>query len=174
MRSPPPLSASQRAYTFQREKFLAGIATRAERLADDGYTVEAGERCHEYLVTPPNTHIPYLVNALRHTCTCCFYRRQMEGEPLAEDGLIVPCKHLRGLKALIRAQYRRLQQEQRWCCYYRLRLHWLQTLAAQWQEHQREQQQREEAQSASPTLLCRHCAAQGTPCDARFKGDRTR
>ena len=97
MRS-PPLSPSQRAYLFQRESFLARIEERAARLDQDGYTVEMGARCHEFLVTPPNTGIPYVVNALCQTCTCCFYRRQVEGEPLTRDGTPVPCKHLQGLK----------------------------------------------------------------------------
>ena len=111
MRS-PPLSPSQRAYTFQRDKFLAGIEGRAARLYEDGYAVEPGERCHEFLITPPGITIPYVVNALRLTCTCCFYRRQIEGEPLTKNGTIVPCKHLQGLKALVRAERRRLQEEE--------------------------------------------------------------
>lgn len=171
MRSPPPMSASQRAYMFQRDKFLARIMERALRLAEDGYTVERGEHCHEFLVTPPACSIPYVVNALEQTCTCCFFRRQMEGEPLTRDGTLVACKHLHGLKALIRAEYVQLAAQQRWCCYYRLRIGWLQTLAAQWQEHQARQCQQEASADAS-TLngsLCRRCAAQETVCNVNVK-----
>ena len=172
---PPPLSLSQRAYLFQRESFLTRIEERAARLGQDGYTVEPDCRPCCFVILPPGENPPYLVDALRQTCTCCFYRKQVQGEPLTKDGVIVACKHLRGLHALIRSECLQLKTEARWCCLYRLRAHWLITLAARAQEEQqRHGLEASQEASCSPTLLCRCCTAQRNECETtrNAKGDR--
>lgn len=103
----PTLSGSQRAYLFRREKFLAGIDDRAARLWEDGYQVmddpftdDDGSVFNVY----KDADSDYIVNPVEQTCTCPFHHKQRSGEPLTNDGTIVPCKHQKGLPMLIARQ----------------------------------------------------------------------
>lgn len=125
----PQLSATQRAYLFDRENFLARLQERANTLFENGYTVAptAALCVFAVLYDTPGGERSYLVNPVCGTCTCPFFTRQ-ETEPLT-NGPPIPCKHLRGLKQLIRCTRERYQQEQSWGCYFRLRLHWIASIA---------------------------------------------
>lgn len=131
----PDLSPSQFAYLFCREVFLKRIEERAQRLAEDGYSVRAMETPHVFLILCPKRVNTYQVHALNQTCTCPFYVKQVHDEPLTHDGSIVPCKHLVGLKMLLRKTRERLLQADE-CEAYRL---WAHTMA--WQAIERLRQE---------------------------------
>lgn len=131
----PQLSPTQFAYLFHREAFLKRIEERANRLAEDGYSVQATETPCVFLILCPMRVNVYLVHALDQTCTCPFYAKQVRDEPLTHDGAIVPCKHLVGLKTLLRKTRERLLQEDE-CEAYRL---WAHTMAWRARERLREE-----------------------------------
>ena len=130
--SEPRLSGTQRAYLFNRDKFLAGLEERATRLFESGYRVSETNRVHVFVVACPHAkgeHI-YFVDALADTCTCPFYTRQTDGEPLTEDGSILACKHIRGLPKLVRQVRLAYLEAGDLVCGYRLWAHWLAALTA--------------------------------------------
>jgi hypothetical protein len=120
---PPRLSPTQWAYLFDREAFLERLCRRALRLAEDGYTVQATETPGMFLVVCPAGVNAYTVHALEKTCTCPFYTRQAHDQPLTADGSLVPCKHLLGLKTLLRGTRERLLKDGDSCGAYRLWAH---------------------------------------------------
>ena len=127
----PRLSPSQRAYLFHREEFLKGLQTRAESLFQDGYRVSETKCPHKFVIYYPckEGEKTYFIDALAETCTCPFYARQARGEYIAEEGVILLCKHLRGLKELVCHTRRSHFKEGNTGCGYRLWLHWIATLA---------------------------------------------
>lgn len=147
----PQLSASQRAYLFNRENFLAGLRQRAATLFACGYTLWPTATPHVFVVTCPHKdgEKSYFVNAVTHTCTCPFLTRQKEGEPLTEDGTLLACKHLLGLRTLLRQMVQALKTEGDLNCYYRLRAHWLGVLA---EKHRQEHDDLDMADN--PFLTC--------------------
>lgn len=122
----PRLSPLQYAYLFHQEAFLERLGGRARRLAEDGYAVEATATPYVFRILCPKRVNTYCVHALEKTCTCPFYTQQAHDEPLTADGSIVPCKHLRGLRRLLRRTRERLLKEGRTCEAYRL---WAHTMA---------------------------------------------
>jgi hypothetical protein len=122
----PRLSPTQWAYLFHREAFLERLCRRALRLAEDGYTVQATETPCVFLVVCPAGVNAYTVHALEKTCTCPFYTKQAHDEPLTADGARIACKHLLGLKTLLRKTRERLLRDGAECEAYRL---WAQTMA---------------------------------------------
>jgi hypothetical protein len=55
--------------------------------------------------------------------------QQADGEPLTEDGTLLPCKHLRGLRRLIRQTRQAHLEQGDTHCGYLLWIHWLATLS---------------------------------------------
>ena len=123
------LSPSQKSYRDNPSGFLERLQARAESLAQDGYTAYPANAPHAFVVAPDRPKggevAGYLVHPLCGTCSCPFYARQLQGEYLGEDETLVPCKHLTGLPALIRATCRRHANEGdiHACC--RLWQHWM-------------------------------------------------
>ena len=131
MMEEPRLSPSQRAYRSDREQFLKRLETSAERLFADGYRAATTECHYVFVLTCPHKdgEKSYLVDALRETCICAFYTRQVEGELLDEDGSILACKHLRGLKRLVKQTRVALFTEGETGSGYRLWVHWIAVLS---------------------------------------------
>lgn len=125
------LSQSQRAYRSDREQFLQRLEAAAERLFADGYRAAKTDCPYAFVLTCPHKdgENTYFVDALRETCTCPFYTRQVEGELLEEDGGFLTCKHLRGLKSLVKQTRLAHFTEGETACGYRLWTHWIAVLS---------------------------------------------
>lgn len=117
--SPSPaalrLSASQKSYRDNPNGFLERLQARAASLSQDGYTAYPADAPHAFVVAPDGAKegppMGYLVFPLLGACSCPFYARQREGEYLGEDRVVIPCKHLLGLSALVRATCQRHARE---------------------------------------------------------------
>ena len=119
------LSNTQAAYRFFNDRFMTGLNQRAANLWVDGYRVTPLDTDleGEETAAPPTSFIVYkdsdaeksseddaagllandfgyVVDPIAETCTCDFFQGQ-KAEPLNETGEPVPCKHLRGLSALV-------------------------------------------------------------------------
>jgi hypothetical protein len=127
----PRLSPSQRAYLFNRDKFLQGLQERSESLFADGYRVAETNCPHRFVIFAPckDGEKTYFVDAIAETCTCLFYIRQVQGECIVEDGSILACKHLQGLKELVRQTRLFHFDAGDTGCGYRLWIHWLAMLS---------------------------------------------
>lgn len=126
----PRLSASQKSYRDNPNGFLERLYARAENLSGEGYTAYPTETPHAFVVAQGAKDAPpmgYLVFPLQATCSCPFYARQSQGEYLGEDRVVIPCKHLLGLPALVRATCQRYAREGdiHSCC--QLWQHWMRT-----------------------------------------------
>lgn len=129
----PRLSPAQKSYRDNPKGFLERLQARAVSLPLDGYTAYPADALHAFVVAPPPrpdeaTDGPptgYLVFPLQGACSCPFYARQQGGEYLGEDRVVIPCKHLLGLSALVRATCQRRAREGdiHACCH--LWQHWM-------------------------------------------------
>ena len=145
----PCLTATQYAYLFHQETFLNRIQERAHCLARDGYSVEPTETHYVFLVLCPKRVNAYRVHAIQKTCACPFYAKQVRDEPLTHDGSIVLCKHLVGLKPLIRKTRERLLRDGETCEGYQLWAHYLAVLAL-------ERLQEGDTPAANGTIVAAH------------------
>ena len=127
----PKLSGTLRAYLFDRENFLARLDERAEALHRNGYLAWATNAPGVFAVTVPlrDGERSYLVHAVERTCTCPFFTKQLEVEPLTDDGTPVECKHLRGLCTLVTKSGEEHKRCEDWKSYYGLRVHWIGVVA---------------------------------------------
>jgi len=125
------VSGTLRAYLFDRKNFLARLDERAETLHQNGYLAWATNGSGVFAVTLSlkEGEKGYLVHAVDRTCTCPFYTKQLEEEPLTEDGTFVECKHLRGLCKLVVKSGEMHKKCEDWKSYYALRTHWIGTIA---------------------------------------------
>lgn len=101
------LTNTQAAYRYYNDRFMSGMNQRAANLWRDGYRVTPLE--DDESAAPPTCFSiykedaddnGYLVDPIAETCTCDFFLGQ-KVEPLTESEEPVPCKHLRGLPALV-------------------------------------------------------------------------
>lgn len=124
------LSPSQRAYLFNPERFLRGLNERAEALYRAGYRVRPDDLPGMFQITlrQDTEEKLYRVDALKRTCTCAFFTRQRQGERLLAEG-ILECKHLRGLRGLVRKTRLAHFKAEEFQAGYRLWTHWLATLS---------------------------------------------
>jgi hypothetical protein len=154
----PRLSSTQKAYREDPDGFLQRLQARAQSLFHDGYTVRPGNEPHQFRVAHTNPKdglvSEYVVHAGHQRCTCPFFARQASsGERLAENGPLVPCKHLLGLPALVRDTWRKHARDGNAQALTDLWRHWMVFVAhrrrkrqeAEWTERrrwQREEQMR--------------------------------
>ena len=148
---PPRLSSTQKAYREDPDGFVERLQARANSLYPDGYTVRPGNEPHRFLVAHTNprdgTVTEYAVHAGEERCTCPFYARQANGERLAENGPLLPCKHLLGLPALVRETWRQHARDGNVQALTDLWRHWMVFVAArrrrrqvaEWTERRRQQ-----------------------------------
>lgn len=129
------LSPAQRAYLFQPAQFLERLDERAKTLYQAGYRLSCGETCGEFWMTlsAGDTMRTYCVNAREQTCTCAFFVRQTQGEALIAEGVLA-CKHLRGLRQLVRQMRLAHFKAGEFSAGYRLWIHWIATLSVQMEQ----------------------------------------
>jgi len=151
----PRLSSTQKAYREDPDGFVERLQARANSLYPDGYTVRPASEPHRFLVAHTNPKdglvTEYAVHAGEERCTCPFFMRQASGERLAENGPLLPCKHLLGLPALVRETWRQHARDGDVQALTDLWRHWMVFVAARrrrrqiavWTERRRQQREQQ-------------------------------